>query len=537
MQRRLLLAVLALVGLVLWQPTGADESIQVPDGPRQVGWFTSLALDAGGNPVIGYHDYTSDAEGNPVGYDLKVMHCNDPNCEGGDESIETVDAEGIVGYDASLALDGSGNPVVSYDAGLVMKVLHCNDPNCHGGDESIQTVTTRRGDYGGETSLALDAAGNPVVSYFEGFDEDLKVLHCNDPNCDPAVNGPESIQAVDTTGDVGLWASLALDAAGNPVVSYSDRTNGDLKVLHCNDPNCEGGDESIQAVDTTDADVGGSSSLALDIAGNPVVSYHDHTNGDLKVLHCNDPNCEGSDESIQAVDTTDADVGTFTSLALDIAGNPVVSYHDWTNGDLKVLHCNDPNCEGADESIQGVDTAGFVGWYTSLKLDAAGNPVVSYNDLNYGNLKVLHCDDPACAPTDTDGDGVPDAGDSDDDNDGLSDDLDPTPLDSDADDDGLPDGVDPDVVDAVVAALPDSAFAPSASAGGNGTAMSSILSDVEQNILAGNTAEAIQKLQNLRHRVDGCGAAPDRNDWIVDCAAQLQVRALIDALIDNLTDP
>ena len=138
---------------------------------------------------------------------------------------------------------------------------------------------------------------------------------------------------------------------------------------------------------------------------------------------------------------------------------------------------------------------------------------------------------------DFDGDSQGNACDLDDDNDGLPDASDPAPLDPDADEDGLPDSEDPDVVADVVAGLPDDAYAPTSSAGGNKTAMLSILNEVEQYIQAGDTATAIQKLKNLRKHVDGCGTAADKDDWIVDCAAQLKVRVLIDALIANLGGP
>jgi uncharacterized repeat protein (TIGR01451 family) len=75
----------------------------------------------------------------------------------------------------------------------------------------------------------LDVNGYPVISYYDGLPNyDLKVAHCDDPNCAPG--GDEDIQTLDSTGDVGRYTSLALDASGNPVISYYDDTNGDLKL-------------------------------------------------------------------------------------------------------------------------------------------------------------------------------------------------------------------------------------------------------------------------------------------------------------------
>lgn len=56
---------------------------------------------------------------------------------------------------------------------------------------------------------------------------------------------------------------------------------------------------------------------------------------------CNDPNCAG--RSIVTIDSSGF-VGSFTSLALDSSGYPVVSYWDQSNSDLKLAHRSDANC-------------------------------------------------------------------------------------------------------------------------------------------------------------------------------------------------
>jgi hypothetical protein len=330
------------------------------------------------------------------------MHCSDPNCSGGGESITSPDGAEYVGQYTSLELDGAGNPVISYQGNVSgipgLKIMHCNDPNCAGDDESITAPDTTFG-VGEYTSLELDSSGNPVVSYHDSVNRDLKVLHCSDANC---AAGGDTITAPDNADEVGLDTSLALDTSGNPVISYYDLTNSALKVMHCNDANCAGSNEAANSPDTG-GNVGLATSLALDASGNPVVSYYDQTNFELKVLHCDDANCAPGGDSFTFPDGPGF-ADAYTSLVLDALGRPVVAYQDFTGDDpvLNVLHCNDANCAGNDESIETADASPNVANYLSMALDSSGRPVVSHWDVGPGgsetfDLKVLHCGNANCS--------------------------------------------------------------------------------------------------------------------------------------------
>jgi len=357
----------------------SKDTLVSGDAVSASGAFSSLAIDSWNNPVIAYYSAIDN---------LKVIHCNDVGCIDDNESVETVDSGGFYN---SMKLDSDGNPIIAHSfdpsgPGDDFKIVHCNDINCDpidGPESSVIVDSKARG-----FSLQLNSFGNPVVSYQRSNGQKVYLLRCDDIDCLSF-----TITAVDKKGTAGDYTAMQLSQLPSsmdfPVIAYSSPNR--LSVIRCDDVNCVNEPQNV-----VDSAASGVSFVSLELDSNeyPVVSYFDSSpRYDLKILHCNDVNCFGGDESIELVDATG---GESTSLELDSFGNPVVSYI--AENKLKILHCNDPNCSGGDESIIVVDDAdpdaNVSG--TSLQLDNFGNPVVSYYDDIDDDLRVLHCDDPNC---------------------------------------------------------------------------------------------------------------------------------------------
>jgi hypothetical protein len=205
---------------------------------------------------------------------------------------------------------------------------------------------------------------------------------------------------VDSAGSVGEFTSIAIGGDGFPVVSYNDRTNFDLKVAHCGNAACSAGN-TLTTVDSA-GNVGFHTSIAIGGDGFPVVSYFEGSpNYDLKVAHCGDAACSAGN-TLTTVDSA-GEVGFYTSIAIGGDGFPVVSYFNGgPNFDLKVAHCGNAACS-AGNTLTAVDISGALrgdgGGYTSIAIGGDGFPVVSYYDgYPNGDLKVAHCGNASCTP-------------------------------------------------------------------------------------------------------------------------------------------
>jgi hypothetical protein len=197
---------------------------------------------------------------------------------------------------------------------------------------------------------------------------------------------------VDFQGVVGAYSSLVLDSSSNPHISYFDSSHGALKYAIWNGVWNSQTVDATTAVGASSASVGTYSSLALDSKGYPHISYINYTNFNTGYLTINSSLVFGDlkyawwDGTSWKNQTVDFGVGgyvdSYCSLAIDSSGKPHILYYssNGSNGNLRYA-----SWTGSSWTTETVDSKGTTG-FSSLTMDSAGNPYITYFDSN-GNLK------------------------------------------------------------------------------------------------------------------------------------------------------
>lgn len=248
-------------------------------------------------------------------------------------------------------------------------------------------------DWGQWLSLDLMGDGSPALAYYDntrgalGFavgtvvDGDVRWEH-------EEVDGYVNEDGLDV-GDRGKYASMAVTAEDEVWIAYYDVGNNSLRyALRGADGTWTSGlaDSGSGAA----PDAGLFASLALDSSGAPVIAHHDEGKGTLRVVRWKGAAFEGETvdegEDVPAADTGEelvaADVGEFASVHVEDDGTTWVAYYDRAAGDLKLAW----GTEGSWE-IEVVDSTGDVGHWPSIAID--GDTVyIAYQDVGEQDLKL-----------------------------------------------------------------------------------------------------------------------------------------------------
>jgi hypothetical protein len=366
------LVLLALIGLALFlRPSFAQShwAIEAVDDGQgtDVGMFSAMAIDAGGNFHIAYFNATT--------RNLQYAYRGKQ-----DQKWSKMIVEPNAGLFTSLAVDKHGFAHIAYDApsrtGLHYAYWDGKQWQVHVIDQ-VQTEFS--------TSLQLDSAGNPRVAYFQL----VKLAKSGGQRLKYAYFDGKDwfIKTVALRPRQGVYNSLALDSTDHSHIAFAESGH----IQYATWDNTQWQYEIVDITSDADDKAGLGTTMALDAAGNPQVAYFDPDKRKLKYAY--------KDAGAWKTEIVEDLSGTpkypdSASLKIDAHNHPHIAYYDSGSGVLKYAVR-----ENAKWTVEVVDRQGDVGMYNSLCLDASGQPYISYYDSTAKQLRLAHIGPETPAPT------------------------------------------------------------------------------------------------------------------------------------------
>lgn len=291
------------------------EGSQWPDSSivdKTVQTFDSLRLvEAGGRPAVAYHGQTSRRPQFSIADSEAGQGWSAP------AYLDPSDATG--GY---LSLAATGDQLAASYFEEVTGALRVTRSLNRGTSWSAPEVP-EGGGVGKHVSAVL-VNGLPGVVYYDENARDLKYVRARQVSGKLEWSASD-IRTIDSGGDVGTFAALAMGGDGFPCVAYYDASGKRLKFARASETN--GLSWGVPVVIDAQADAGRHLSMAI-VAGHPAIIYqrtlpNNFSNNSLCYVRAH--NAAGTSWPAPLTIRSGARTAEFTSLAV-IGGRPAAVY-------------------------------------------------------------------------------------------------------------------------------------------------------------------------------------------------------------------
>jgi len=284
--------------------------------------------------------------------------------------LQTVEpaSNGITDQTTSLAFDPQGQPAITAmrdDATFTKELRYHHWNGCGWDSENVAT-------WGLHSSLAFDRSGQPHIGFLNELGPNLHYASRSSQGWSIV-----TVEDQGPAGNTGQWPSMVLDAIDQPRISYLLKYQaGDIFTYDLRYGSFDGTGWTLETV-ATERESGWNSSLALNAAGQPRISYYQDS-----FFNVNFAEWLGDHWQIQTIEQG----GRKSSLRLDSSDRPRVAYHGITPSALVKFAYRDAaewQTETIDQQLLGGDGLAAV----CLALDKADTPHVAYSDAGTGTLK------------------------------------------------------------------------------------------------------------------------------------------------------
>jgi hypothetical protein len=321
-------------------------TVRVVDELGDVGNNCSLAVDGDGNPHLSYELTDSTA-------DLRYA-----TRSGGTWSTETVDDGIFAGTSSSIEIDGSGRPHIAY---------HVFGEAWHAELDGAWVLTEVSPFGGDDVDLALDSAGDPHVIHRDGglliYNQRAAGVWSANDNIVGSAVGPAH------------YGQLQLTSADVPQVGFIDTNFFRARFGFLGGTS---NDWEFEEVSTDD--ISGGVSMALDAQDLAHMVYGTLLTDLLRYAQRTGPNT-------WTRTTIATDIGNFleVSMALDGDDLPHIAWSAASGAGVGEVHYT--TFDGAQWTTEVLDDVGSFGGNPCLALNAAGAPRIGYYDAEVGVLK------------------------------------------------------------------------------------------------------------------------------------------------------